>query len=381
MSTIGVFDYDFFTYENVIPNLECAKILTYNRQHNNITVLTPTLNPNPYTEYVVRKDYDDGIFPKELFLPNCSYGGRAFNPNEYAPLPPAIERTVPDMHIYDRYISNFGQLKTEQDTLKRILNCAHMRLAPDSHNLLSITELNKYIKDKTTGIFLHDYDLASLKPYDLLKQLQDSRMYKSREEINPYPIGNKFPIVIDSSAELEKWLQLVAIPNGFLIEYRGLMDDTTAYKLCMENSRIARQVFYNVASGCSGENDFFMNRLPKIFIQSLFFRKCGIKILLKYDEGFFITKELEQLIKLLNCYISTKWQENFLPLKQTLYTLCRDAVRFQYTDWKFHSITLTIDEIRNIFQYIRLKNYDLFKMFYEWDSVILQGGKFVNEWA
>ena len=45
--SIGVFDYDFFNYESVIPNLECAKLVTYYRQHNHLAVLTPTLVPEP----------------------------------------------------------------------------------------------------------------------------------------------------------------------------------------------------------------------------------------------------------------------------------------------------------------------------------------------
>ena len=31
MSTIGVYDADFFRYEELMPNLECAKLVTYFR--------------------------------------------------------------------------------------------------------------------------------------------------------------------------------------------------------------------------------------------------------------------------------------------------------------------------------------------------------------
>ena len=44
------------------------------------------------------------------------------------------------------------------------------------------------------------------------------------------------------------------------------------------------------------------------------------------------------------------------------------------------TVSLEFDEIRNAFQYIRENNYDLFKMFYEWDEVIFDGRKIVNEW-
>ena len=336
--------------------------------------------PEPYTSYFIRKEYDDDSYSHKMFLPNCEYGGRAFNPDIYKPLPPEIERTIPDMHIYDQYIKYFGKKNAEQTQIKRILNCAHMRLAPDSKNLLSFEELQPYF-NKVSGIFLHDYDLASLKAYDLILKLQNQREYRTRNGINPYPVGNKFPIKIYSSEELSKWYKIVTIPNAFFLEYYGLMSDEALYKLCMENRRMARQVYYNITHGCSTENDFVMNRLPKIFVQVLFLRIAGIKILLNYDNEFLKTKELQDLIELLNCWLSFEWKSNFAPHSQPLYKFCRDNAYFHYTTWEFLTIKLTFDEIRNSFQYIREHNYDLFKMFYEWDEVKYKGGKIVNEWS
>jgi len=380
--SIGVFDYDFFNYENVIPNLECAKLITYYRQHNFLTVLTPTLAPEPYSKYIIRKDYDDGCYSKKLFLPNCEYGGRAFNPEQYIPLPPEIERTVPNMHIYDQHIANFGKKTAEQDQIKRILNCAHIRLAPDSQNLLSFEELQPNFANKVTGIFLHDYDLASLKPYDLILQLQNQREFRTKPGINPYPVGNKFPIKIYSSEELEKWLRIVTIPNAFFLEYYGYMEDKTLYRLCTDNKRMARQIYYNISYGCSTENQFLMERLPKIFTQILFLRMDSIKILLNYDDEFLKTKELRDFIELLNCWLSFRWFESYAPHSQTLYKFCRDNSYFHYTKWSYlKKVELSFEEIRDIFQYIRERNYELFKMFYEWDEVKYKGGKIVNEWT
>ena len=377
--SIGVYDFDFFNYENVIPNLECAKLVTYYRQHNQLTVLTPTLAPEPYTRYIIRKEYDDGIYPRKLFLPNCEYGGFAFNPEQYVPLPPEIERTIPDMHIYDRYVEYFGKKRPEQTQIKRILNCAHMRLAPDSQNLLPFESFQPYF-NKVTGIFLHDYDLASLKAYDLILQLQNQREFRTKPGINPYPVGNKFPIKIYSSEELEKWYKIVTIPNAFFLEYYGLMSDEVLYKLCIENKRMACQVYYNVTHGCSTENEFLMDRLPKIFVQVLFLRIAGIRILLKYEEDFLKTKELRDLIRLLNCWLRFKWFNGYAPHTQPLYKFCRDNSYFHYTTWEFLTVDLSVEEMRNTFQYIRERNYELFKMFYEWDEVKYRGGKIVNEW-
>lgn len=378
--TLGVYDYDFFTYENVIPNLECAKLVTYYRAHNKITVLTPTFTPSRYTDFIIRKEYNDGIFPKECFLPNVTYGGRAFVPGAYDPLPRPIEQTIPDMHIYDRYIDHFGRKPAELTQIKRILNCAHMRLAPDSVHLLSFESLKPYFYKGISGIFLHDYDLAKLQAYDLILALQNQRKFITRHGINPYPVGNKYPIKVYDSNELAQWLKIVTIPNAFCLEYKGLIADDVLSALCRENQRMARQIYYNIAYGCSSEDDFFINRLPKIFIQALFLRRQGIKILLKYDEGFFITPELEKFIELLNCWLSFKWQEDFIPRRQTLYQFCASNKRLHYINWAFQNVTVSTEESRDIFQYIREHNYNLFKMFYELDSIIFEGGKLVDEW-
>ena len=380
--SIGVFDYDFFNYESVIPNLECAKLVTYHRQHNHLTVLTPVLAPEPYSTYIIRKEYDDGNYPHKIFLPNCEYGGRAFNPGQYIPLPPEIERTVPDMHIYDKYISSFGKKNAEKEQIKRILNCAHMRLAPDSKNLLSFEELKPQFENKVTGIFLHDYDLAGLKAYDLILQLQNQRKFCTKPGINPYPVGNKFPIRVYSSEELEKWYKIVTIPNAFFLEYYGYMSDKVLYHLCNENKRMARQIYYNVTHGCSTENEFLMDRLPKIFVQVLFLRMNNIRILLNYDEDFLKTKELRDFMELLNCWFSFQRYESYAPHTQSLYKFCRDNSYFHYSNWSYlRLVKLSVEEIRDSFQYIREHNYELFKKLYEWDEVKYKGGKIINEWS
>jgi hypothetical protein len=125
-----------------------------------------------------------------------------------------------------------------------------------------------------------------------------------------------------------------------------------------------------------------IDRLPKIFVQVLFLRMSGIKILLNYDEDFLKTKELRDLMELLNCWLIFQWYSSYAPHSQPLYKFCRDNSYFHYTNWGYLKyVELSFDEIRNTFQYIRERNYDLFKMFYEWDEVKYQGGKIVNEWT
>ena len=148
----------------------------------------------------------------------------------------------------------------------------------------------------------------------------------------------------------------------------------------MDNKRMARQIYYNVTNGCSSEKDFFMNRLPRIFIQALFLRKADVKILLTYDDDFFKTPELKSFIELLNCWISFQWFEDSTPLKQTLYAFCRKNSKLHYTSWAFQNVTVPIETTRDIFQYMRVNNYELFKLFYEIDLIVFKEGKFVDGW-
>ena len=380
MATYGVYDYDFFTYENVIPNLECAKLVTYYRQSNQLATLSPVLNPAPYTKFFIRKEYDDGLFPREFFYGSSEYGGRAFTEDKtYIPLPAKIENTIPNMHIYDPHVERFGRKNAEIAQINRILNCAHIRLAPDSHNILPIEQLKKNFENKVSGIFLHDYDLAGLKAYDVILELSNQRELKVREGLNPYPIGNKFPIKVYSSEELVQWSKLTFIPGALFFEFCGLMEDPALYNLC-SNKRMAKQIWYNVTSGCSTENDFFVNRLRKIFVQVLFLRRANIKILLTYDDQIIKTKELRDLIELLNTWLRFSYMHDFAPHSQNLYKFCRDNAHFHYTSWAFQSVNLSVEEMRNSFLYIRVHDYDLFKMFYEWDEVKFDGRKIVNEW-
>lgn len=383
MATIGVYDWDFMHYENVIPNLECAKLCTYFYNHHEIAMLAPKLEPAKYTKFFVRKEYNDGIYPKSLFLPNCEYGGRAFTPEHYSPLAQDIEKTIPNMHIYDKYISNFGTKGYEKQQIKHILNCAHIRLSTDGIKPKTLNQLKRILDTgRYTGIIFHDYDLAQIEgAYDVIYELSQTREFKTKNGINPYAVGNKFPIQVNSSDGLQKWFKIVSMPDLFSLQYNGVMTNKVLYELCDENKRMARQIYYAIDASCSDEDQFLFEALPKIFSQVLFLRRQNIKILLKYNQEKIVTPELQNFIDLLNCWLSFRWHENFLPGVQSLYCFCRDNKYLHYKNWAFQNVNVEVEDMRNSFQYIRERNYDLFKKFYDWDSVIYIGGELINEWS
>ena len=142
----------------------------------------------------------------------------------------------------------------------------------------------------------------------------------------------------------------------------------------------SRQVYYNASYGCTSEDDFVMNRLPEIFKQVLFLRKVHIKFLLIYDKNLITTPEVQNFIELINCWLSFRLKEGYLARTQTLYKFCSQYNNFCYEDWCFRVVTLSIDKIREVFQYFGHKHYKLFKMFYEWDVVDYEGGEFLDGW-
>ena len=64
--SIGLFDLDMEKYCPVPFNLELMKLSSYYKKKREIVSLSPAFCPAMYTQFIVRKDYYDGSFPKEL---------------------------------------------------------------------------------------------------------------------------------------------------------------------------------------------------------------------------------------------------------------------------------------------------------------------------
>ncbi len=383
MGTIGIYDSDFMEYGQVVPNLECAKLCAYHKQKNEIAILAPTLEPDRYTKFFIRKEYDDGNYPPALFRENVSYGGRAFSPTKYIPLDEKIEQTIPDFSIYEKYINLYGTTNTAQWQFRRMLNSINLRIAPNGTDIDE--KLVEYCYDNvasdTRGIILHDYFPGKINNlFDVISELSNSRQTKKGKP-KPLAIGNKYPIDIYTSEDLLKWSSVYPMTGVFFFRFHGLIDNEALVEMIQRNPTFCRQIYYMIDEGCTSEEDFLVSRAPKIYKQILFCRMSNTKILLKYTDGFFKTPELKNFITLLNCYAAQKWQPNFLAGSQTLYKYCSQRLQRLYKDVLARANAINQDDMREIFQYIRIHNYELFSMFYEWDKVYFEGGEFKNEWS
>lgn len=361
-------------YAPIIPNLECAKLCAYYRKKREITVLTPIMEPTRYTRFIIRKDYDDEIYDKTIFEKNVEYGGLAFSKNHYQPLPIEIESTIPDFHIYERYKDKFGTTVKARENFNKLMNGAHMRLSLDGKTIWKDYMKPVELAQHTNSIFLHDYNLGAIpESIDVIKELT-SRYTLTKGEFDPRLVGMKFPVQVNNDEIFHKWFDVAPSFSLFFLQYNGLMQDSSIFELCKTNSSIAKQFYYNIGLSRFTENDFMELYLPQIFKQVLFLRSNNIRISLKYEDDFFVDQRVKNLIRLFNNYLGReKLAEGSRPFAGTLYKFVssKKMKQFQYVKH-----TMKLQDIRDCFQYVREKNYDVFKMFYECERAEYKGGEF-----
>lgn len=375
MGTILVYDWDYFHYPHVIPNLECAKYAAWRKKKRDIVVCSPVFEPAHYTSIFFRKEYDDGIYDNRILRPNVEYGGRAFS-ELYKPYPLEMERIEPDFTIYDKYRDMYGTKKADREEIKTILNATHVRLSLDGKTLEPFPF--DRLRPRHPSVILHDYDLGNIPgAFELLEEVA-----ASRPSGLSYRIGNKYPINIYNFQDLQKWLKLPPMGTCFYLQYNGVFTDEEIIELMRAPVLGLRQMVYNFTYNCPSEEVFVEKVLPQIYKQALFLRSHRQKILLNIDTEFFKTKELLDLLKLIDCfYGKTRHLDLLMPETQTLYKYCSWGKRAELEVLPWIHFRVSLEEMRASFQYIRKHNYEVFDMFYSMPNVIAKGGKLVNEWS
>ena len=373
MAVILIYDWDFNHYPSVLPNLECAKYAAYQKRKRNIAVFHNQFEPERYTHTFFRKEYDDGIYDNKILLPSVEYGGRAFS-QIYKPYDMEMEMIEPDLSIYEKYKMSFGTGKKVQENFKTILYATHVRLSLDGKSLIDFPY--ERLRPRHPSVIFHDYDIASVPgAFELLQDISSRRPSGL-----PYRIGNKYPINVYSYQDLKKWLQLPPMGSCFYLQYNGVLTDEEIIDLLEVPIMGLRQMVYNFSYGYTNEEDFVIKALPQIYRQVLFLRSHKQKILLNIDTDFFQTRELQLLMKLIDCYYGKSYNEFIAPQKETMYGYCawRRRAYLEVQPWIHFKVSQ--QEMREAFQYIRRHNYEVFDMFYSTPNVIAKGGKLVNEW-
>lgn len=375
---VGLYDADMTKYKIVPVNLDLMKLSAYYKKNRQIVSLSTIFNPEKFSKFIIRKDYNDGDFPSEYYADNIEVGGLAYTNNVFKPMKLDIERCMPDNEIYWKFVDLFDINDSYRTLFKTMVNAHHLRLSLDGHEIWDEYESAFDIDSRRSKCyFFHDFDLNQV---NHSKEFIDDIIKRYKYDVF---FGTKFPIRIYEPNDLLRWCSTPAMLNNFCIEYNGIIPDEcfSEYVLTDSTASFQKQLNYNVVYGCSSENDFIVNRLPQIFNQVIFSRIHKTVLSLKYDDNFFVNKKWGLLLDVFNAFnknIQSVTDEKtlFYAINHaTFYDFVKSFISFS-TDSKYFT---NIDEMREVFFLVKECNYELFKDFYNKSKVKLEGGKFVDD--
>lgn len=380
--SIGLYDADFATYIHIPFNLELMKLSTYYKKKKEIVVMTENFEPERYSNYIIRKDYNDNNFDKRFFQPNVQYGGHAFSKEKYISLPEEIESCKPDKQLYFKFKNQFNTTSQYAKIFTQMVSGEHIRISLDGKTLWENSDKSYSITNNTRVLIFHDYDLNAITDgYEKVKEIIDKT---NKNFINDCSIGMKFPVQLYNETDYEKWKTIFPSQYLFSMQYNGLMENEMFYDfIARAHKNMIKQLEYNITYGCKNEQEFFEKRLPYVFKQCLLAMNNNKAIKLTFNENFFVDKNWEKVITLLNYYINSR--EKYLTyIKKRNYKDYGDRYTlFHYVTkspklYFFKTFPFTKDEVRQLFGLVREKSYETFKMFYETARVELKGGKIIE---
>lgn len=378
--SIGIMDADMSTYTLVPFNLEVMKLSAYYKRKGEIVILSPSFTPHRHQQFFYRKDYDDGDFPAQLATtPNVKYGGLAFSNNVYQPFPMEIERMRPDTEIYYKMESTILGPRPNAERKKIFQNMStaeHCRLSLDGKTIWPEFTCQFSNLHQARNLMIHDYDLGAVSnSFETVQKI----LARARNDGWATRVGMKFPVQVSDGQSLLNWSSLRSNSTFYSLRYNGVIDDEPFLEWIkrMHEKAIYTQLEYHVTPGWYDENHFIEFLLPKILRQIIISRSYHIYFSLIYDEGFFTDKRWERVLQLFNFYHSSFMglpEAGFYHLvsEDTLYDFAAKLMKVPYSTFGGDSITK--QEARELFAFVREKNYPLFKDFYECNALSL-GGK------
>lgn len=371
--SVGLYDQDLGIYQQFPFNLELMKLSSYYKKKRQIVKLTQSFLPEFYSIYHYQKDIDDGVYVPDLNkYKSLKYGGLAFSNGIYKPMELEIEEAQPDRELYRTVARLFSFRAADQEFFNALSKAQHLRLSLDGQTIFP-TYTKQLLNDyKYPVIYLHDPNVTEIvDSYECLQDMCNLLIPTKRR----YRVGSKFPLIFYNAEVLDKWLETDFIQNSLCtLQYYGLLPDEMVARLIDRYQLISftKRLEYVVTYGCSTENDFFLNRLPQIYKQVLFLRSHKVKISLKYEKNFFSSGVGENTIRLIEAFCNSRFYKEIDLKYDSLYSFCYNM----HEDYKYESTHIIKDEAREVFQFIRTKNYELFKQFYELHTVELKGGMF-----
>ena len=361
----GLYDADLQFYPIPFYNLELMKLSSYYKRKREIVGLAPDFSPHLYTHFIVRQDiYSNQTYPSGYN--NIEYGGRAINGDIYVPLPEEIEIMRPDISLYSRTIPKKvgSKYKNAISTMQR---AEHIRLSLDSATVWKDYE-KQLRKDKNCyGLIIHDYDAGAI---DGGLELIENILPEVVAHKLGGRLGMKFPVQVYTEEELIRWLSLQPMGTYYSLCYHGLIEPDLMNKILEVSnySKAYKQMSININNELTKDKPIDQS-IHHIFRNIINLRTQRLIFPLIYDNSVFTDDNWKMVMQLINRYnhhlVLESSKSDYFPRVEpyeTLYSYAQSAIK----QYQINEPLLSIDSIRNIFQFVRENNYELFKDFYEY---------------
>lgn len=311
-----------------------------------------------YSKILVRKDYEDGNYPSNIFSnPKSDCGGMVFSNGIYQPMDLKIEALSPDTGIYENMSKYYQEDKITNEKFESQLKSPHVRLSLDGSTIWKDWErqLDGLQRGKTFSLVIHDKGLENI--HGAVETIS-----KTLQTL--HPIGRrlafKYPINIFTDKQFADWGQFRKLKTMSNMILHKLFDDKLFLGAIESIENGGMECEYLLTKEmCTNEN------LTKIYKQVVFLREHRSRILLNTAEGNLVSPEIKSTLRLISEYSAYCYKSS------------RDISLYTYA--KSSSGWLKIDLI-NLFNYLRENNYPLFKLFYECLSVVFNGENFESRW-
>lgn len=348
--TIGIYDCDMNLYRgNVIFNLEAMKVASYYKKRNEIVLMDDVFSPMRHTKYFFFKDYNDGVYPRDIYsYNNINIYGRSSN-NIYKPLPHDIERLEPDTSIYKIYSEYY-----HPTTFNKLLYGTHCRLSKNNMDIADNLKVPLY-NGRYKHVILHDYDLASI----------NGALDYIKEELEDRPICNKFPIIPKSSKDLISWLGIQGDTKLFNIKFNQI----PKFSAITELNEVLLQkpqnylLTWDWSSSMKNEEEYIA-ALPMVYDRILAFAYYGSKIKLEYNPPW-ISPNIEKIrdfCSFMSSYIGVKNDQRSIK-KITPETLTSYSYAMLQAAHKYSFIGIDCIEVLRFIYRVSPLTYDKMKKF------------------
>lgn len=363
----GLYDGDLKLYPRVpFFNLELMKLSTYYKRKREIVNFSPEFAPHMYTHFIVRQDYPSRT-PYSTTYSNIEYGGRAFDGEKYEPLTDEIEFLRPNTDLYNKIESKIPQTSATKSQFNVMRRAEHIRLSLDGKTIHPNWYKQLRQDNDCYGLIFHDYNLGAIDgAYDFIKNNLNNLISNTLGR----RIGMKFPTQLDNEDDLCKWLALPPLKSYFFLQYNGILttNHIAEFKELRQGSSSQIQTSINITRNIDYET-FITTGIVQLFKTILDLRRERIIFPLIYDTDFFMDKRWEEVVKLIvNYNIWNKkriYNEDFFNRVVPYNTLYDYMKNMTYED-PYYGSQYPKEKARELFQFVREQNYELFVLFYEY---------------